>query len=72
MLVHLVNNDYGPSKVFTDKSMAEEYFSYLNSIYGNRVFKPTIREIELITNEFIQQILQPKEQHEINTNSSVQ
>jgi hypothetical protein len=71
MLVYLVENDYEdidkhiPSKVFTDKSMAEEYFHYLNSIYGNRVFKPTTRKIELITDEFMEFTLQqpkpPKE-----------
>ena len=56
-------------KVFTNKSAAVEH----NAPYYNKSYYTIeILEIELITDEFMQQILQPKEQHEINTNSSVQ
>lgn len=53
---------------FTDKQLAE---SYLEQINHNRAFKSHIKPIELITDQFMEQILQPKESHETNTNSSL-
>ena len=55
-------------KAFIDKQLAE---SYLEEINHNRVFKSHIKPIELVTDQFMEQILQPKESHEINTNSSL-
>jgi hypothetical protein len=71
MIVYLLENPYEkadsemPSKVFTDKSTANEYFSHITSNRVNYAFKPTIREIELVTDEFMELTLQqpkpPKE-----------
>ena len=55
-------------KAFIDKQLAEEY---LEEIDHKRVFKSHIKPIELVTDQFMEQILQPKELHEINTNSSL-
>ena len=55
-------------KAFVNKQLAE---SYLEEINHNRVFKSHIKPIELVTDQFMEQILQPKELHEINTNSSL-
>ncbi len=55
-------------KAFTDRQLAE---SYLEQVNHNRVFKSHIKPIELVTDQFMEQILQPKESHEINTNSSL-
>ena len=56
-------------KAFTDKSTAIMY----NMPYHHFAYSAVeLLEIELVIDEFMQQILQPKEQHEINTNSSVQ
>ena len=55
-------------KAFIDKQLAEEYLEEINH---NRVFKSHIKPIELVTDQFMEQILQPKESHETNTNSSL-
>ena len=55
-------------KAFVNKQLAEEYLEQINH---NRMFQSNIRPIELITDEFMEQILQPKESHETNTNSSL-
>lgn len=63
-LVELISSD----KAFVNKQLAEEYLEKINH---NRVFKSHIKPIELVTDQFMEQILQPKESHEINTNSSL-
>ena len=55
-------------KAFMDRQLAE---SYLEEVNHNRVFKSDIKPVELVTDQFMKQILQPKESHEINTNSSL-
>ena len=67
MTIYLVNKIYNtdPAYIaFTDKRLAEEYLS-------NHEFIHSLREIELVTDQFMEQILQPKESHETNTNSSL-
>lgn len=81
MLVYLVKNPYRnfqtmseyPSKVFINKSQADLYFQSVLSRLSKKglLLKPSIDSFELVTDEFMQQILQPKESHEINTNSSL-
>ncbi len=70
MIIYLINSftilDY---KAFTGKQLASEYLDKINK---ERMFSSTLFEIELVTDQFMEQILQPKKQHEINTNSSVQ
>lgn len=48
-------------KAFIDKQLAE---SYLEEINHKRMFKSYIKPIELVTDPFMEQILQPKESHE--------
>lgn len=69
MTIYLIDS-FIPSydKAFTNKQLAEEYLEQVNH---NRVFKSNIKPIELITDQFMEQILQPKELHETNTNSSL-
>lgn len=69
MTIYLVNSFSSSDKAFIDKQLAEEYLEEINH---NRVFKSHIKPIELVTDQFMEQILQPKESHETNTNSSVQ
>ena len=64
-LVYSFSSDY---KAFTDKQLAE---SYLEQVDHNGVFKEYLKPIELVTDQFMEQILQPKELHETNTNSSL-
>ena len=68
MTIYLVDSFSSGDKAFTDKQLAE---SYLEEINHNCVFKSHIKPIELVTDQFMEQILQPKESHEINTNSSL-
>ena len=68
MIIYLVNSFSSGDKAFIDKQLAEEYLEEINH---NRVFKSYIKPIELITDQFMEQILQPKESHETNTNSSL-
>ena len=68
MTIYLVNSVSSNTKAFTDRQLAE---SYLEEINHNRMFKGHMKPIELVTDQFMEQILQPKESHEINTNSSL-
>lgn len=63
MTIYLVNSFSSDGKAFTDKQLAE---SYLEQINHNRVFKSAIISIELITDQFMEQILQPKESCEFS------
>ena len=67
MTIYLVES-ISSDKAFVDKQLAE---SYLEEINHNRMFKSYIKPIELVTDQFMEQILQPKELHETNTNSSL-
>ena len=67
MTIYLVNKIYNtdPAYIaFTNKQLAEEYIGQSRFIYS-------LREIELVTDQFMEQILQSKESHETNTNSSL-
>ena len=68
MTIYLVNSFSSSDKAFIDKQLAE---SYLEEINHNRMFNSHIKPIELVTDQFMEQILQPKELHETNTNSSL-
>lgn len=68
MTIYLISSFSSGNKAFTDKQLAE---SYLEEINHNRVFKYDAIPIELVTDQFMEQILQPKESHETNTNSSL-
>ena len=68
MIIYLVDSFLSGDKAFTDKQLAE---SYLEQVNHNRIFKSHIHPIELVTDQFMEQILQPKESHETNTNSSL-
>ena len=68
MTIYLISPFSSGDKAFTDKQLAE---SYLEQVNHNRVFKSDIRPVELITDQFMEQILQPKESHGTNTNSSL-
>ena len=68
MIIYLISSFSSGDKAFTNLQLAE---SYLEQVNHNRVFKSDIRPVELITDQFMEQILQPKELHEINTNSSL-
>ena len=69
MIIYLVESFSLGDKAFVNRQLAEVYLEQANM---NRVFEYPIKEIELITDDFMQQVLQSKEQHEINTNSSIQ
>ena len=66
MTIYLVNKIYNtnPSYIaFTDKQLAEEYKGQSRYMYA-------INEIELVTDQFMEQILQPKELHENFTSAN--
>ena len=65
MTIYLISPFSSGDKAFTDKQLAE---SYLEQVNHNRVFKSNIKPIELVTDQFMEQILQPKELHDIKTN----
>lgn len=69
MTIYLVNSFSSSDKAFTDKQLAEAYLEEVDKdgIFINHLMKP----IELVTDQFMEQILQPKESHETNTNSSL-
>lgn len=69
MTIYLVNSFSSSDKAFTNKQLAEAYLEEVDKdgIFINHLMKP----IELVTDQFMEQILQPKELHEINTNSSL-
>ena len=68
MTIYLIDSFTSGYKAFTDRQLAEFYLEQVNH---NRTFKSDIEPIELITDQFMEQILQPKESHETNTNSSL-
>lgn len=61
MTIYLISSFSAGDKAFTDRQLAE---SYLEQVNHNRIFKSHIKPIELVTDQFIEQILQPKELHE--------
>lgn len=63
---HHVHNKQTYKQAFTCKQTLNDYQASLSLSY---IF--SIEEIELITDQFMEQILQPKESHETNTNSSL-
>ena len=67
MTIYLIVS-FSSYKAFVNKQLAEEYLEEINH---KRVFKSHIKPIELVTDQFMEQILQPKESHETNTNSSL-
>ena len=68
MTIYLISAFSQSDKAFTDEQLAE---AYLEQINRGRVFKSSIKSVELITDSFMEQTLQPKESHETNTNSSL-
>ena len=58
MTIYLVNSFSSGDKAFTDRQLAEYYLLQVNH---NRVFKSNLKPIELVTDQFMEQILQPKE-----------
>ena len=67
MTIYLIES-FSSDKAFVNKQLAEEYLEEINH---NCMFRSGIKPIELVTDQFMEQILQPKELHEINTNSSL-
>lgn len=67
MTIYLVDSFSSGDKAFIDKQLAEEYLEEINH---NRVFKSHIKPIELVTDQFMEQILQPKESHENFTSTN--
>ena len=61
MIIYLISSFSSGDKAFTDKQLAEEYLEQVNH---SRVFKSDIKPVELVTDQFMEQILQPKESHE--------
>ena len=61
MTIYLVYSLSSGDKAFTDRQLAEEYLEEINH---NRMFKSHIKPIELVTDQFMEQILQPEESHE--------
>ena len=66
MTIYLVDSILS-YKAFVNKELAE---SYLEEINRNRIFKSHIKPIELVTDQFMEQILQPKESHENFTSAN--
>ena len=58
------------TRAFTCKQLAEEFMIQANKQLPI-IMHSEVQEIELITDQFMEQILQPKESHETNTNSSL-
>lgn len=58
------------TKAFTCKQLAEEFMIQANKQLSG-IMHSEVLEIELVTDQFMEQILQPKESHETNTNSSL-
>ena len=58
------------TRAFTCKQLAEEFMVQANKQLPS-IMHSEVQEIELITDPFMEQILQPKESHETNTNSSL-
>ena len=72
MTIYVVHTYYyvPPTKAFTCKLMAIAYKDEIDNCRKG-VMEPSLDEYELITDQFMEQILQPKESHETNTNSSL-
>ena len=72
MTIYLVQTYYHKptAKAFTCKLAAINYKDEV-IIRNNGVLEPSLVEYELITDQFMEQILQPKELHETNANSSL-
>lgn len=72
MTIYLVQTYYSEptAKAFTCKLTAKAYKDEV-TIRHNGVLEPSLVEYELVTDQFMEQILQPKESHETNTNSSL-
>lgn len=74
MLAYLVKSPYDyqkqmakyTSKVFIDKQLAVEYLNSINIEINKHglAFAPTFESFELITDQFMEQSLQPKELHD--------
>ena len=58
------------TKAFTCKQLAEDFMTQANAKLPSIMYSE-VQEIELVTDQFMEQILQPKESHETNTNSSL-
>ena len=58
------------TRAFTCKQLAEEFMIQANKQLHS-IMHSDVLEIELITDQFMEQILQSKESHETNTNSSL-
>lgn len=67
MTIYLIQSFSSGDKAFVNKQLAEEYLEEINH---NRMFKSHIKPIELVIDQFIEQILQPKESHENFTSAN--
>ena len=67
---HNNSNSKLTTRAFTDKQLAKEFMIEANKTL-HRILHSEVLEMELITDQFMEQILQPKESHETNTNSSL-
>ena len=67
MTIYLIESFSSVDKAFVNKQLAEEYLEEVNHNCG---FKSYIKPIELITDQFMEQILQPKESHENFTSAN--
>ena len=67
MTIYLVDSFSSGDKAFTNLQLAE---AYLEQVNHNRTFKLYIKPIELVTDQFMEQILQPKESHENFTSTN--
>ena len=61
MTIYLIYSISSDDKAFTDRQLAEFYLEQVNH---NHTFKSHIKPIELVTDQFMEQILQPKESYE--------
>ena len=68
-LVRIYSSTFS-TRAFTCKQLAEEFMIQANKQLPS-IMHSEVQEIELITDPFMEQILQPKESHETNTNSSL-
>lgn len=72
MTIYLVQtySNLFTARAFTCKQLAEKFMIQVNN-YLPSIMPSEVLEIELVTDQFMEQILQPKESHETNTNSSL-
>lgn len=72
MTIYLVQtySNLFTTRAFTCKQLAEKFMIQVNN-YLPSIMPSEVLEIELVTDQFMEQILQPKELYEINTNSSL-